>query len=929
MGTIDRRTFLATGLKAGAAFAVIGAAEATGAPLQPGAPAGPTAADAATPSGPGTPTSLTTTGVAGPVGVDPDDVLFAWQVSDPRRGALQGGYHVVVTTGEGTHETVWDSGEVQSGRQAFVAYGGPELAPDTTYRWTVATADAAGRWGRPSRASSFTTGLRDADWSAQWLLPGPGEPGLEAYTYVRTERALPAGTIERATAYVAAAHRYQLWVNGSEVDAGPSFCFPDEQYYQATDVTHALHAGRTNAIGVLHHWYGPGRGRPTSAPGLLVHLTVHYAGGRVVTLSSDGSWRTRAAEWLAAPQRNNDSGDFVEWIDARLHPTRWSSPGFDDTGWSAAAVRGPVGTAPFTRLFAQRTRISEHRVAPASVRTLSNGSVVVDFGKVYAGRPSVSFLHGRDGHTVPLHVGYTLDPDGSVSTIHNTQGTDLSFSYIQRAGAQTFLPYWYLGFRYLQIDRPGESISHGQVALLARHATMPAAAPATFSSSNAELESVWALCARSALYTSQEQFIDTPTREKGQFLWDAANESEVVMRTYGEQNLSWQGLRDMARAQARYWATSGQVNEVYPNDDGPQNYPTFTARYPEWVWRYYLSTGDEATLASLFPTLQGVSDFLVGTLDPTTGLVSGQPMSTNGDQQYGYDYDTDADTTLNVLTVNAFDRIGAIASVLGQTEVATAMTARGTALAGAVNARLVRADGLYVDGLTTGGAQSPHASQLANAAALAYGIVPSDRTAAVAHHVASLDISVEPDHGMELLRALHAGGLDSEVVRLLTDASFPGWAAILKKGGTFTWETWTPSDLIGDSMSHGWGSSALVAMQEALLGATPAAANPGGAGTVVTVTPPSGGLTHASGTFPTPSGVYSVAWQRTGSATTVALGVPPNAAAHLRLPGASLAKVTENGVSVAHVAGVGATSSEGAVVLTVGAGRYHFRAPTG
>ena len=39
------------------------------------------------------------------------------------------------------------------------------------------------------------------------------------------------------------------------------------------------------------------------------------------------------------------------------------------------------------------------------------------------------------------------------------------------------------------------------------------------------------------------------------------------MRTYGEQNLSWQGLRDMARAQKRYWPT-GQVNEVYPNDDG-------------------------------------------------------------------------------------------------------------------------------------------------------------------------------------------------------------------------------------------------------------------------------------------------------------------------------------------------------------------------
>jgi alpha-L-rhamnosidase len=921
MGTIDRRTFLATGLKAGAVLTAIGSVETTDALVSPD---GSPDAAAATPHGPGVPTSLATTGVAGPVGVDPDDVLFAWHVNDSRRGARQGGYRIVVTNGAGTHERVWDSGEVSSGRQAFVAYTGPALAADTAYHWTVQTADAAGRWSEPSQPSAFTTGLRDPDWRAQWLRPGPADPGVESYAYLRTERSLPSGTIERATAYVAAAHRYQLWVNGEARDAGPSFCFPDEQYYQATDLTGSVHAGRRNAFGVLHHWYGPGRGRPTSAPGLLVEVAVHYRGGRVVIVSSDGSWRTRKAEWLAAPQRNSDSGDFVEWIDARLHPTGWSSAGFDDSAWSPAAVRGPVGTAPFTGLYAQRTRIAEHTVAPSSVHTLANGSVVVDFGKVYAGRPQVSFAHGRNGHTVPLHVGYTLDPDRSVSTIHNTQGTDLSFSYIQRSGAQTFLPYWYLGFRYLQIDQPGEPIGHGQVALLARHATMPDTTPATFSSSNPKLEPVWALCARSALYTSQEQFIDTPTREKGQFLWDAANESETLMRTYAEQNLSWQGLRDQARAQARYWATTGQVNEVYPNDDGPQNYPTFTARYPDWVWRYYLSTGDQATLAALFPTLQGVSDFLAGTVDASTGLVSGQPMSTNGDQQYGYDYDTNADTTLNVLTVNAFDRIGAIAGLLGETAVAAASAGRAAALAGAVNALLVRADGLYVDGLTTAGTQSPHASQLANAAALAYGIVPAARTVAVARYVASLDISVEPDHGMELLRALHAGGLDSEVVRLLTDASFPGWAAILRQGGTFTWETWTPSDLIGDSMSHGWGSAALVAMQEALVGAIPTAPDPSGPSTVVTVTPPSGGLSHASGTFPTPSGPYSIAWQRTGSTTTVALGVPPNAGAHLRLPGASLSKVTEGGVPVAHAAGVSAVSADGAAVLTVGTGHYHF-----
>ena len=110
-------------------------------------------------------------------------------------------------------------------------------------------------------------------------------------------------------------------------------------------------------------------------------------------------------------------------------------------------------------------------------------------------------------------------------------------------------------------------MSRDQVVAITRHAAMPEVPMATFSSDSRMLNAVWRLNARSCLYCSQEQFIDTPTREKGQFVWDAANESEAVMRAYGDQNMSWQGLRDVARGQARYWP-DGRVNSCYPNGDG-------------------------------------------------------------------------------------------------------------------------------------------------------------------------------------------------------------------------------------------------------------------------------------------------------------------------------------------------------------------------
>ena len=136
-------------------------------------------------------------------------------------------------------------------------------------------------------------------------------------TYLRTEVTPAAGTLHRATAYVSAAHTYRLYVDGVPVDAWPSFSYPDEQYARAVDLTGALAGGRASAIGVLHRWYGPGQGRPASAPGLLFQLSLQYNDGRHDVVVSDASWRERPAEWLPSPQRNPDGGDFVEWVDGR------------------------------------------------------------------------------------------------------------------------------------------------------------------------------------------------------------------------------------------------------------------------------------------------------------------------------------------------------------------------------------------------------------------------------------------------------------------------------------------------------------------------------------------------------------------------------------------------------------------------------------
>ena len=276
-----------------------------------------------------------------------------------------------------------------------------------------------------------------------------------------------------------------------------------------------------------------------------------------------------------------------------------------------------------------------------------------------------------------------------------------------------------------------------------------------------------------------------------------------------------------------------------------------------------MSTGDKDTAVSFYGSVSQAVDWLWSARQDGNGLLYGLADTSDGDPVYGYDLSVAADTASNVLSVNAFTRVAQLADLTGDASGAATQRARAAQLAAAVNAALRRSDGIYVDGVEANGAQSASASQEANALALAYGVVPASDVAAVAAHVARLGIDLGPNHGLELMRALAAAGAPDVMVHTLTDASLPGWAHIVAAGGTFTWEEWKPSDLIGDSMSHGWGSSAMVAMQETLLGVS--VVEPGPDGTVrLSVAPPASGLRRAMGSVPTVAGPTSVSWQRRG-----------------------------------------------------------------
>lgn len=859
------------------------------------------------------PLDLRVNDLPAPVGTDASP-YFGWQLpaaSSPDE--LQSGYQLRVTLppspSASSAASIWDSGKVTSRLQNHVAYSGPALSADTRYLWQVRTWDKDGEASPWSPPASFTVGLlADSDWAgAAWIRRDTKD--ADDYTQYRRALDLPASPVVRATAYVSAVHTYELFVNGVSAGKGHAYQYPQYQYYQARDVTALLRPGRPNQLAVLTHWFGGGQGRPASARGLLLKLVVHHADGTVTTLGTDASWKhTRAPAWLADAPAHRNRGEgvgYIEHIDARLLDPAWTAPGFDDSAWLPATVVGSHPVAPWIgRLAPDLVHLVEQEIAPASITDKGDGKVVVDLGKVHAGIPRIRFSGGTAGEVITMRGGFVLDANGELPAGAKAQDTLLDYRATLSGGDFTYQPVEYLGYRYFQIDRAPMPVTADNFSFIVRHAPLDEEASA-FNSSDATLDAVWALMKHSLYTCAMENFVDTPTREKGGFLGDAVIQSCVAMPVLHERALTRRVLHEFLASMEQHWAAPadrGRINAVYPNNDGARDIPDFTKSFLDWVHAYYLETGDLAFLRAHFDRLQEVGDYQLRHLDPATGLVT---LLTGGRgpyefgiidwparMRYGHDMTPVARTVINARAYAGFTHLADFAAALDLPAERDLWRARAASLRTAINNRLLAPSGLYHDGLLADGTASPHASQHANMFPLALGLVPETTRAAVLDHVVSQRMSVGMVTVGWLVRALGESGQGPALLDLLTNANQPGWARTLALGGTATWESWD-ADANTDSMSHAWGAAGLEAYTRYILGIRPLAPQY----EQVLIQPLDFGdkLASAQGKITTDRGPISVHWIRTAATYTLHVTIPVNVTARLALPATASATARLNG----------------------------------
>ncbi|WP_422934150.1 alpha-L-rhamnosidase N-terminal domain-containing protein [Sinomonas sp. P47F7] len=744
-------------------------------------------------------------------------------------------------------------------------------------------------------------------WTATTPFRQPDE-----WTLVRAEATL-AGPVRRAVLYAAARHQAWVSIGGREVLGLSSFGYPGEDYYDAADVTEALLAsgsgapGSRVAIAILSHWYGPGQGRASTEPGILAELRVEYEDGSRAVVATGPEWRAAEAPYGQAGYRN-DEGDPIEHALGDL-PAGWDAPGFDDSGWERARILGAHPSEAFPILHPRRAHTSEHRDEPVRWLEAADGTRVADFGTVRARRPRASWEPAKPAPSQPvrLRAGYELKPDGRVDDATlPSQNTDMSFlaggpdaPTDPGCDSRGFDARVHLGFRYLEID--GAAPARLDAAVV--HGAHPG--EASVECSDPRLTDALRLLQDSALHGVQERFVDTPTREKGQFLADAANISYATMAAFGEREFTRQGLREFAWSGRRYWDAPherGRVNAVYPNGDGKRDIPDFTLMLPEWAEAYWAATGDDAFVAELLPTLEATCGYALRSLaegGPCAGLVTdleggGGPylhgiVDWPAPNRYGYDMETAVRTTVNAQAFSALAATARLSELVGRDRHAALLNERAAALAEAME-RTLRVDGVFVDGLRADGSPSPHASQHATVFPLAVGATAPEFRAADALRAAGLGLRMGPMTWHRLLGALVHEGLVDRALGVILDSPGRGPLHWLAQGATFSWESWELEPGSDHSQSHAWSAAAWPVLVDGILGLRRVA--PGRFELRV----PECRLEWARAELPIEQGTLRIAWRRTAAGAELECELPPGTEARAEPPGgAGFNEATDDG----------------------------------
>ena len=460
--------------------------------------------------------------------------------------------------------------------------------------------------GVPDRSDllylSAIEGYKKTDWTANWIwTENCAEDSYVAFRKTFTlEQAVPT-----ATAFISAADKYVLWVNGELVvldgslKRGPT---PYDSYYDTVELTNLKQGENTIALLVAFNGRsGDGsivpvlvdeEGDEYTQAGLIFELD---AGG--TTICSDSSWK--AARHTGYKNRVTAGADYPGYsqssmlaernvyFDARDDLGDFMAEGYNDSEWEDATPVSKTGDLPFGDLYSAM-------IQPIRFQDIVDFSNSAD----YVGTPltqDTTLVLDLPGN-IQFTPYFELEaPAGKKLTFYTDTYTDkqelpnFKDTYVTADGAQCYENYpWRSGSKLIIEAEAGVTFTR----LGYRASGFNGEQAGSFTSSDPGLDQLWQESLNTLAICMRDTYMDCPERERGPYMGDASNEIDAALYSYDQGGLD---LTKKAILACVAWTrTDGAIPSRAPSVK-PQEIPNQSLIFMTSVYHYWLHSGDRET----------------------------------------------------------------------------------------------------------------------------------------------------------------------------------------------------------------------------------------------------------------------------------------------------------------------------------------------
>lgn len=752
---------------------------------------------------------------------------FSWMINSNSADIEQKAYRIVIgkrlaDLWRGCY--LFDTGRIISGNHTYVKPEGiSEILKDNElYYWQVQVWD--GTESPLSAPQAFTTGIGGewADRNGIWSGDGTGNAN---FVFLRTAFSLESMEFaEKAILSVTASspekirqYVYRIYMNGAFLGAGPARLGKtgDDQeilYYNSYDVTNYLREGE-NVISAENY--------TVSDKSFLCQLTLFYRNGRKEILLNSGrdvgQWKAFDATELFGEGLSIGTVYYTaaaENINACLYPVGWKEPGYDDSDWHTAVLRGPMRESALLEPY-PAGNVSLFPQPAVLVEKREEGHYFIDFGKEFVGGLRLC-VNSPKVARLTINCGEELNEDGSVRYAMRSTNVYQEF-WTLRKGPQEISNIGMKTFRYAEIFNCPVELTPDMISGIALRQEFDESA-SFFQSSNELLNQIYALTKYTIKATNQDLYVDSQSRER------LAYEGDALINMLS--SYSFESSYALARFSGEYLNTH-------------RTWPVEYALYSVIIaYLDYLYTGNTASIEANYDILK--TKFYTEQLDSEKGLLHvchsyvnrwdsvlvDWPQSEHDGYCFGEAY---YNTVMNAVSCGAYFAMAEIARALGKEEDERQYVSLYGTLKRSMIAYLYdRECGAFCDGLKENGEKIAHYAQHATAFALAFGIYDSPEMAARLADKIRRDGKIKTSvyGAFFVLEGLYNADAGDIAADLLTDPddSFGArtWAYMLSgAGATITTEAWNTRNKGNMTFSHPWGSAPASQITRGLFGIRP------------------------------------------------------------------------------------------------------------